>query len=456
MNLPYPVSALALGLALSMTSAAQPPVSFAKQIRPVLVRNCQGCHQGPSRQSGLSVARFADLAKGGNKGPVFVAGNPDKSLIISYLTGAAKPQMPFGGKPLPDEEIALFRRWIAEGANNDSPAEAPESTLPAAPAGPIVYHAPPVITALAVSPDGRTLAVSGYREILLHQISGGLIARLPGLSERIHTLVFTPDGATLAAVGGNPARFGEVQIWDVAARKQKHSAVISNDTLFGASISPDGKLLAFGCADKSIRLFDIGAGKEIRKMDHHEDWVFGTVFGVDGKRLVSVSRDRAAKITDVSTGAFIENVNLLKEPLAAIARHPKKDWVLIGGAERVPYLYMMDRPRAMRIADDSTLIHKFETQDGAILALAISPDGARMAVGGEVGDARIYDIETGKFVAKCTGHSGGIYTMQFSADGSRLFTAGFDGTVRIYDMTGTLEKSFVPVKVEPLLSQVKQ
>jgi WD40 repeat protein len=257
----------------------------------------------------------------------------------------------------------------------------------------------------------------------------------------------------LAAVGGSAARFGEVQIWDVAARKQKHSVVLTNDTLFGASLSPDGTKLAFGCADKSIRIFDVATGKELRKMDHHEDWVFGTVFGADGKRLVSVSRDRAAKITDVSSGAFIENVNLLKEPLSAVTRHPKKDWVLLGGQERIPYFYMMDRPRAMRIADDSTLIRKFEAQDGVILALAISPDGSRMAVGSDAGDVRIYNLETSDLVAHCTGHSGGIYAVQFYPDGSRVVTAGFDGNIRAYDMTGKLDHSFVPVTVEKLVSQ---
>jgi hypothetical protein len=424
---------------------AQEPVSYHKQLRPILARACQGCHQSASRQSDLSLASFQDFKTGGKKGAAFEPGSPEKSVVVAYLTGETKPQMPFGGRPLPDEQIELFRRWIREGAKDDSPPGAAETEVAGAPA---VYHAAPVITAIAISPDGQTLAVSGYREILLHKTSGGLIARLPGLSDRIHSLVFSPDGATLAAVGGSPARFGELQIWDVAARKQKRSVVVTSDTLFGGSISPDGTRVAFGGADKSIRIYDLATGKEIRKMDHHEEWVFGTIWGVDGKRLVSVSRDRAAKLTDSSTGAFIENVNLLKEALTAVARHPKKDWVLIGGEERVPYLYMMDRPRAMRIADDSTLIRKFDKQDGPILALAISPDAKRIAVGSAVGDVRIYDLETGDQIAKCSGHQGGIYTLQFFPDSQRVAAAGFDGTVRVYDLTGKIEQTFVPVPVD--------
>ena len=431
-------------LLLAPLAPAQEPVSFQKQIQPILARQCVACHQPQSRQAELLLTTYEGFHKGGRKGTPWVAGKPDESVVVKYLTGAEKPQMPFGGKPMAESDIELFRRWIREGARNDSAT--PEAVTIERKA--VVYKSPPLLTAFALSPDGRTVAVSGYREVLLTDRDGKLVARLPGLSARIHSIAFTSDGATLIAVGGEPARFGELQIWDVGSRQQRHSTMVSTDTLFGASLSPDDKLVACGAADKAVRIFDVATGKEIRRIDHHEDWVFGTVFGIDGKRLVTVGRDRAAKITEVATGRFVENVNLLKEALSAIARHPKKDWVAIGGAERVPYLYMMDRPRAMRIADDSTLIRKFERQDGPILALAISPDGGKVAVASEVGDVRIYDAETGDLVARCGGHEGGTYAVAFTPDGQELAAGGFDGVLRFYDLTGKLARSFVAAPVE--------
>ena len=422
---------------------ADDPVSFHKQIRPILVRSCVGCHQPASMQAGLLLTTHSGFLKGGSKGAAVVPGDAAKSVVIGYLDGTKQPRMPFGGKPLPDDQIQLLKRWISEGAKDDSPAGAVDSAVRKQ----TVYHAPPLVTALAFSPDGGLLAVSGHNETLLLNAEGALQARLPGLSMRINSLAFSPDGTILAAVGGDPARMGELQIWNVKERKLLHSAVASNDTFFGVSFSPDGSKIAFAGADKSIRIYDSATGKEIRRADHHEDWVFATVFGIDGKRIVSVGRDRAAKLTDVETGRFIENVNLLKEPLTAIARHPRRDWVAIGGAERIPYLYRMDRPRAMRIADDSTLIRKFEKMDGPILALAISGDGQWLAAGAEAGDVRIYNAETGEVAAHCIGHDGGIYALQFHPDGKRLFTAGFDGLIRVYDTSGKLLSSFAPVPI---------
>ena len=114
---------------------------------------------------------------------------------------------------------------------------------------------------------------------------------------------------------------------------------------------------------------------------------------------------------------------------------------MIGGDERVPYIYMMDRPKNMKIADDTTLLRKLPRQDGAIAALAWSPDGRRIAVAGAAPEVNVYDPETGALVAKCKGHKAGIYTVAFSPDSTVAATAGFDGMVRLYDAaTGDNEK----------------
>jgi WD40 repeat protein len=122
---------------------------------------------------------------------------------------------------------------------------------------------------------------------------------------------------------------------------------------------------------------------------------------------------------------------------------------VIGGEERVPYIYLMDRPKNMKIADDTTLVHKLERQQGAIFALAWSPDGKQVAVAGASPEVVLYDAESGKRLAACTGHPAGIYALAFTPDSKRLATGGFDGQVRIYETaTGKQVRAFVPVPLE--------
>ncbi len=429
---------IALGL-----SAAEP--SYFREIRPILQRQCQGCHQPNLKSSNLDLTTYEGVKAGGKRGPAF-------GLLVQYLTGEMKPQMPLGMPPLPAEQIDLVRTWVAAGAKDDTPAEARE-TFPTG--TPTVYSQPPVVTALVFSPDGKMLAVSGNREILLHTLDGSAPPRrLPGLSDRILSLAFSKDGTLLVAGGGTPSRFGEVQFWDLPAAKLRRSVTMTGDTVFGVSLSPDGTRVAAGCTDNTVRIMDTATGKELNKMGAHENWVLGTVFGVDGKRIVSVGRDRSAKLTDAASGAFQENVNLLRGELAAVARHPSKDIVAIGGEDRVAYVYLMDRPKNMKIADDTTLIRKLERQNGVIAALAWSPDGSRIAVAGAAREVNVYDADTGARVSACTGHAAGIYSVAFSPDSATLATGGFDGTLRLYDAaTGKLKKAFVPVQLERSASE---
>ena len=427
-------------------AAAAP--SFSRDVRPILQKRCAGCHQPASKASDLDLTTFDSIKKGGKIGPAFVAGKPDESSMIRYVTGAEQPRMPLGQAELPAAEVAVLKEWILDGAKNDSTAE-PETRRTS------VYLQPPVITALKFSPDGKEIAVSGNGEILVHTADGQkLLQRLPGKAERILSIAYSKDGSTLVAGGGTPAQFGEVQIWDARAGKLLHSATLTNDTVFGASLAPDASKVAVGAADNTVHVLETSTGKELYKIGNHENWVLATVFGMDSKRFVSAGRDRAAKLIDANTGAFLENVNLLRGELSAVARNPKKDVVVIGGEERYPYIYLMDRPRNMKIADDTTLVRKLERQDGAITALDWSPDGTRIAVAGASPNVNLYDPDTGDRKASCSGHSAGIYTVAFSPDGTLLATGGFDGKVRIYNAKDcTLANAFVPVPISAGIAQ---
>jgi len=432
-------------IAFSPLAAAAEAPSYYRDVRPVLQRNCQGCHQPSLKSSGLDVTSFAEFARGGRRGAAFRAGAAADSLILKYMRGEMQPAMPMGAPPLPKDQIEAVAAWIAGGAKDDTPAEAAD-TISAE--HPPVYSQPPVIGALAFSPDGQTLAVAGYREILLHKADGsGLVRRLVGQSERLNSLAYTRDGKTLVAAGGSPARFGEIQVWDTAAGTLRKSITLTGDTVFGGSVTADGGTIAVGAADNSVRLIDAASGRELQKIGNHENWVLGTAFGVDGKRVVSVSKDRAAKLSDVASGGFLENVNLLRGELSAIARKPGKDLVVIGGEERIPYIYMMDRPKVMKIADDTTLVRKLPRQDGVIAALAWSGGSKeRIAVAGLAPVVNVYDAETGGLVAACSGHKAGVYAVAFDPSGERLAAAGFDGHVRIYKTENCeMQKDFVPV-----------
>lgn len=417
-------------------------IEFSRDIQPILDKHCTSCHQPALKQSDLDLTTYARFQAGGRRGPAFVAGSPEQSLVIQFITAALEPSMPMGQPPLAATDVARIRDWIGSGARDDSP-------VITASIDPVVYHQPPVITALRFSPDGKTLAVSGNREILLHHGDGsGLLKRLPGRSDRILSIAFSADGSLMIAGGGTPARFGEIQFWQPHEGKLLRAAETTGDTVFGASLSPDGTKVAVGCADSTVRAFETATGKELYKISAHENWVLGTAFGMDSKRLVSVGRDRAAKLIDATAGQFLENVNQMHGELSAVARHPSADTVVIGGEDRIPYIYKMDRPRNMKVGEDATLVRQLAAQDGAIFALDWSPDGKRVAVGGAGPAVNIYDADTGLPVGSCTGHTAGIYAVAFSPDSTRVATGGFDGQVRLYGTPAsacTLEKSFVPV-----------
>lgn len=451
---PAKLACLVLFAAAIQATAAEPakkpsPVSFHRQIRPILQQKCQGCHQPAKLKGDLLLTSYEGFAKGGAHGNQWVVGKPDESLVMKHLLGAPEHAlMPEGEAKLPDNQLKLFADWIRQGAKDDTPEQFKRTLVSREPP---VYTKPVCITAMAYSPDGSSLAVAGYREVLLHKPDGsGLEARLVGLSQRIESIVFSPDGDTLLVAGGSAGRFGELQFWNWKKRKLTFSLMPSFDTVYGACFSTDGKKVSFGCADNSVRIIDAEEGKPLLRLDHHQDWVFGTALSLDGKYIVSAGRDRAVKLCEVANGSFIDNITtitpgMLGGGLRCLVRRPGKDEYLTAGEDGIPKLYRMLRTQNRFIGDDANLIRNYEKLAGRVETLAFSKDGKLLAAGGTGGTARVYQTDDAKVIARIAVPTS-VFAVSFHPDGKQIALAGLDGKVRIHSLPdGKLVKEFVPV-----------
>jgi len=458
------------------------PVSFYKHIRPILQANCTGCHQPAKAKGDYIMTDFAKLLSGGEEGNAIVPGKPDESnlLKVSSPNAEGKVEMPPKGDPLHESQIALIKKWVSEGAKDDTPASAKAHYDMDHPP---VYVTAPAVTSLEYSPDGTQIAVAGYHEVLVHKADGsGVVARLVGLAERIQKLAWSPDGKKILVTGGSPARMGEIQIWDVEKKKLELSKSLTFDTLYGASWSPDGKFIAVGCGDNGLRAFDAATGAEVLFMGGHSDWVLDSVWGLEGKLIASCGRDMSVKLTEVATQRFVDNITsitpgALKGGVQALTRHPLRNDILIGGTDGVPAIYRMERITKRVIGDNANLIRKFPVMQGRIFGVAFAPDGKRIAAGashegsgtvniyaseydGTMPDAvkKIVETVNGKgpeldaWVTKdvkqlsTTPMPCGIFTVSFSRDGKFVAAAGQDGRIRLIDTaTGAVAKEFVSV-----------
>lgn len=429
------------------TQAEEPKsVSYTNDIVPILVRSCQGCHHPGKLEAGLSLMSYEEFKKGGETDASFVPGKPERSYIMELIEGE-EATMPKDGEKLKPEEIELIARWIREGAVDDSD-KFPRKKQPT---GPPIYTQPPVISALTYSPDGAMLAVSGHREVLLHKADGSeIVARLVGLAPRIESIAYSPDGKQIAVSGGAPALYGEIQLWDAEAHKLTNSWRFTHDTLYGASFSPDGSRLAFGCADKTARMIETASGKQLLRFDNHSDWVFDTTFTMDGKRLLTGSRDRAMKLIDASSGQFIDDINKLLAGVLCLDRHPIDDAVTYGGQDGTIRTYRMkDNQQRTAANNDVNLVREYPRQAGPVLAVQYSPGNSKyLAAGGAFDSVKVFNVADGNLAAELKGHEGAIFAIAFYPDGATVSTGGFDGKLRTYKTeSGELVNEFVPVPI---------
>lgn len=484
---------MAVGLILLSPSFASAddvtPVSYQTQILPILRSNCFGCHQGAKQLGEYMMTDFAAMARGGETGsPAIVPGDATASHLIDQIElhdGVAEMPKP-PQRPLHETEIELIRRWINEGAVNDAPqSDAP----PYDHEHPPVYVGPPTLPSIDLSPDGSTLAVAGYHEIiLLDAKTGQPKSRLIGQSSRINTVRFAPDGSRIAAAGGTPGEVGELQIWNAAGGGLELSIAVTYDSITGLSWTPDGQRVAVGCNDNAVRGFEIATGQPFLFQGAHEDWIRDTVFTADGKHLISVARDMTCKLTEVETERFIDNVTsitpgALSGGLSSVAVHPSRDEIVIGGADGIVKVYRIFRQTNRQIGDDANLIRNLPKMDGRIRQVVVSPDGNFIAAVSTIdghSEVRVWKYDfTGELSAENKGILGKqvdarsadekkkidalvnaestptiAYAIPYAAysldvtNAGEVYAAAIDGMIRHLDATGKLVNEYPAAAIE--------
>jgi RNA polymerase sigma factor (sigma-70 family) len=158
----------------------------------------------------------------------------------------------------------------------------------------------PSADALAFSPDGTVLASADAGAICLTEVGTGKeVGRLPAAGERAEYVCFTPDGNTLVSDG----KGCKVRVWDVPGRKQRRE--LDGRMWVGRSIAlaPDGKTVALGTVYCAIRQWDVASGKELfAEFAGHDGRITAVAFSPDGRLLASGDDNLQTRLWDPATG----------------------------------------------------------------------------------------------------------------------------------------------------------
>ncbi|HWQ31514.1 MAG TPA: serine/threonine-protein kinase [Blastocatellia bacterium] len=154
------------------------------------------------------------------------------------------------------------------------------------------------IRSLAISPDGKWLAVPGRLEARLRDAaSGELLQQYVGHDNHVLCVAFSPDGAQLLTGGmDNTAR-----LWDRASGRLLATLRGHSDWVWSVKFSPDGKTIATGSRDRTVKLWDFTTLAERATLRGHTDEVFSVAFAPDGRRLATGSNDQTIRLWNLTT-----------------------------------------------------------------------------------------------------------------------------------------------------------
>jgi eukaryotic-like serine/threonine-protein kinase len=333
--------------------------------------------------------------------------------------------------------------WFTEALRRDSTEPASEAlhrvrigaTLRACPKLLQVFMHQSDVYSVEFSADGRRL-VSGSSDgtaRVWDAYSGRALSPPLVHTGEVVCASFSPDGQRVVSASSDHT----ARVWDALTGRPMSPALNHASNVLHAAFSPDGRRVVTASMDKTARIWDATTGQPVTAPLVHEDVVWPAAFSPDGRFVVTASWDKTARVWDAETG----------RPVTPPLRHAGKlSWVAFSPDGK--QVATASEDRTARIWDARTgipigppLLHALE-----VIYVAFSPDGQRIvtATGESVftyfleyknlpGEARVWDVATGKALGLPMSHKLGLFCSSFSPDGRWLATSSRDGTARVWD-----------------------
>ncbi|MDX1946374.1 MAG: hypothetical protein SFU86_13315, partial [Pirellulaceae bacterium] len=305
------------------------------------------------------------------------------------------------------------------------------------------YHAGLPLEAVAVSPDGKKLAMGGWgSEVRIVEVdSGKPLAVLPTGASYVFALAFSPDGSQLA-IGSN-SKPDYLALWDVATGKKTRGLPGHRDAVLSVAFSRDGQQIVTGSYDNTARLWNLARGTS-REFVGHDWWVWSAAFSPDEKRILTASQDGSALVWNVATGEPSPPFLGHEGPLYSAAFSPDGQFVATGSYDKRVLLWRPDDLRTQDIgkvlagaadAPPPTPFVALDEHTAGVRSVRFSSDGKLLLSAGNDNAVCVWDVASRTLAKNLRGHASRVSAAVFVPGDDRVLSAGYDQTARLWSIS---------------------